>query len=62
MIVCLLTLGIIISYKMKEFGNLPINPETKMDMSDITMKTTISLDADSKKCLFINLRKILQNK
>ncbi|HDR8196771.1 VanZ family protein [Bacillus thuringiensis] len=48
-IVCLLTLGIIISYKMQEFGNLRINPETKMDMSDITMKTSISLDADSKK-------------
>ncbi|WP_426952725.1 VanZ family protein [Bacillus mycoides] len=48
-IVCLLTFGIVISYEMQEFGNLRINPETKMDMSDITMKTTISLDADSKK-------------
>ena len=47
MIVCLLTFGIIISYHMQEFGNLPINPETKM--SGITIKTTISLDENPKK-------------
>ncbi|MED2874512.1 VanZ family protein [Bacillus thuringiensis] len=48
-IVCLLTLGTIISYHMQEFGNLRINPETKMDMSGITIKTTLPLDENPKK-------------
>lgn len=55
--VSFVALGIIISYQTKEFGNLPIIPETNMDMSGITIKTNISLDKNPKKMPFYKYKK-----
>ncbi|MGE7891057.1 VanZ family protein [Bacillus cereus] len=48
-IVSFAALGIIISYQMKEFGNMPIDPVTKTDMSQVTIKTSIELNDEVKK-------------
>ena len=44
-----------ISYQMKEFGNMPIDPITKTDMSHVTIKTSIELKDEGKKCLFTKI-------
>lgn len=36
--VSFVALGIMISYQMKEFGNMPLDPITKTDMTDVTNK------------------------
>ncbi|MED3068145.1 VanZ family protein [Bacillus thuringiensis] len=47
--VSFVALGIIISYQMKEFGNMPIDPITKTDMSQVTIKTSIELKDKGKR-------------
>ncbi|PGC62593.1 VanZ family protein [Bacillus toyonensis] len=47
--VILIAFGIIISYHMKEFGNMPIDPNTKIDLSHITIKTSIELKEEREK-------------
>ncbi|MGW6151129.1 VanZ family protein [Bacillus mycoides] len=42
-------LGIIISYQMKEFGNMPFDPYRKTDMSHVTIKTSLELSNEGKK-------------
>ncbi|MEJ9111282.1 VanZ family protein [Bacillus paramobilis] len=42
-------LGIIISYEMKEFGNMPFDPYRKTDMSHVTIKTSLELSDEGKK-------------
>ncbi|PFE16852.1 VanZ family protein [Bacillus cereus] len=47
--VSFVALGIMISYQMKEFGNMPIDPITKTDMSQVTIKTSIELKDEGEK-------------
>ncbi|MED2935627.1 VanZ family protein, partial [Bacillus wiedmannii] len=47
--VSFVALGIIISYQMKEFGNMPFDPYGKMDMSHVTIKTSLELSKEGKK-------------
>lgn len=47
--VSFVALGIMISYQMKEFGNTPLDPITKIDMTDVTIKTSIELKDEGKK-------------
>ncbi|EOP49215.1 hypothetical protein IKQ_05253 [Bacillus cereus VDM053] len=47
--VSFVALGIMISYQMKEFGNMPIDPITKTDMSHVTIKASIELKDEGKK-------------
>ncbi|PQQ52382.1 VanZ family protein [Bacillus thuringiensis] len=47
--VSFVALGIMISYQMKEFGNMPIDSITKTDMSHVTIKTSIELKDEGKK-------------
>ncbi|EOO24486.1 VanZ family protein, partial [Bacillus cereus] len=47
--VSFVALGIMISYQMKEFGNMPIDPITKTDMSQVTIKTSIELQDEGEK-------------
>lgn len=53
--VILIAFGIIISYHMKEFGNMPIDPNTKIDMSHVTIKTSIELKEEGEKNLFTKI-------
>ncbi|PEQ26811.1 VanZ family protein [Bacillus thuringiensis] len=48
-VVSFVTLGIIISYQMKEFGNMPFDPYGKTDMSHVTIKTSLELSKEGKK-------------
>ncbi|MDI6504862.1 VanZ family protein [Bacillus wiedmannii] len=47
--VSFVALGIIISYQMKEFGNMPFDPYRKTDMSHVTIKTSLELSNEGKK-------------
>ncbi|MCU4813584.1 VanZ family protein [Bacillus cereus] len=47
--VSFVALGIIISYQMKEFGNMPFDPYGKIDMSHVTIKTSLELSKEGKK-------------
>ncbi|MFJ5564250.1 VanZ family protein [Lysinibacillus xylanilyticus] len=47
--VSFVALGIIISYQMKEFGNMPFDPYGKTDMSHVTIKTSLELSDEGKK-------------
>ncbi|PRT25892.1 VanZ family protein [Bacillus wiedmannii] len=47
--VSFVALGIIISYQMKEFGNMPFDPYVKIDMSHVTIKTSLELSKEGKK-------------
>ncbi|EJS07744.1 VanZ family protein [Bacillus sp. MYb56] len=47
--VSFVALGIMISYQMKEFGNMPLDPITKTDMTDVTIKTSIELKDEGNK-------------
>ncbi|MFJ1133980.1 VanZ family protein, partial [Bacillus thuringiensis] len=41
--------GIIISYQMKEFGNMPFDSYGKTDMSHVIIKTSLELSNEGKK-------------
>ncbi|MBY7115336.1 MULTISPECIES: VanZ family protein [Bacillus] len=47
--VSFVALGIIISYQMKVFGNMPFDPYGKTDMSHITIRTSLELSKEGKK-------------
>ncbi|EMI9087523.1 VanZ family protein [Bacillus cereus] len=47
--VSFVALGIIITYQMKEFGNMPFDPYRKTDMSHVTIKTSLELSNEGKK-------------
>lgn len=47
--VSFVALGILISYQMKEFGNMPFDPYGKTDMSHVTIKTSLELSNEGKK-------------
>ena len=47
--VSLVTLGIIISYQVKEFGNMPFDSYGKTDMSHVTIKTSLELSNEGDK-------------
>ena len=47
--VSFVALGIIISYQMKEFGNMPFDSYGKTDMSHVTIKTSLELSNEGKK-------------
>ncbi|WP_314588192.1 VanZ family protein [Paenibacillus terrigena] len=47
--VSFVALGIIISYQMKEFGNMPFDPYGKTDMSHVTIQTSLELSDEGKK-------------
>ncbi|WP_414835598.1 VanZ family protein [Bacillus sp. Ba 3] len=47
--VSFVALGIIISYQMKEFGNMPFDSYGKTDMSHVTIETSLELSNEDKK-------------